>query len=205
MQKAFEELYESLDGVVDVRLLLPDIVRVLIENKESVISWIKSKEFKEKYGNHPYPPLFNPDNIDYREIPSELAWELNLPLPPYFEFLYLTSHGNGSTGMLNFLTKCNCDSIYCADIFDARSVYVSVYKEILNKASKSDKTLYLSIEDYVMRGDSQKYFALVPNKPALYLVRDPISTLKSHLGIKRPAGGGALFYLNLLTCCCDRE
>lgn len=194
-QRDFEELYEALDGVVEVTLLLPDIVRVLVNNKNLVVDWLKSKEFKERYANHPYPPLLNPENIDYKQISPELAWELNLPLPPYFNFLYLTSHGSGSTGMVSFLKKCNCSAIYCADIFDARSVYVSVYKEILEKASKGDENLFLFILDYVLRGDYQKYFALIPNKPALYLVRDPISALKSYLGMKRPAGGGAFFNL----------
>ena len=195
MQNAFEQLYEALDDVIDVRLLLPDIARVLINNKEAVVAWVKSKEFKDKYANHPYPPLLNPQSLNYQQISPELAWELNLPLPPYFDFLYLTSHGSGSTGMANFLKKCNCDNVYCADIFDAKSVYVSVYKEILAKANAGTKHLYLLISDYVMRGEFKKYFALVPSKPAFYLVRDPISVLKHYLAMKRSAGGGRYFNL----------
>lgn len=42
--------------------------------------WLNSKEFKEKYldTNHPYPPLLNPNDIDYEIIPAELVNPLNL-------------------------------------------------------------------------------------------------------------------------------
>ena len=71
--------------------------------------------------------------------------------------------------------------------------YISIYRQILNNAlNPKSKRTYLSIIDYVLRGDYKKYFALVPKKPAINLVRDPISILRSHLGIKRPAGGGFL-------------
>ena len=192
MQKAFAELYQALDKIINVSLLLPDVVRVLVAHKDFVLSWVESKEFQEKYANHPYPPLVNPQAIDYTQIPAEFAWELNLPLPPYFDFLFLASHGAGSSGFHKFLGRCGCLDFYYGGIEDARAAYVSIYQQILKNAlnpnSKSKHT-YLSIIDYVLRGDYKKYFALVPKKPAINLVRDPISILRSHLGIKRPAGG----------------
>lgn len=193
MQKTFEELYQALDKIIDVRTLLPDVVRVLVMHKDMVLAWLESQEFKEKYINHPYPPLLNPATINYDGIPAEFAWELNLPLPPYFDFLFLASHGAGGSGFHRFLEHCGCSGFYYGGIEDARAAYVSIYQQILKNAlnpnSKSKHT-YLSIIDYVLRGDYKKYFALVPKKPAINLVRDPISILRSHLGIKRLAGGG---------------
>lgn len=42
--------------------------------------WIESNEFKEKYldTNHSYPPLVNPDNINYELITADLIQYLNL-------------------------------------------------------------------------------------------------------------------------------
>ena len=57
MQRLFEELYESLEGAIDVSLFLPGAVKVLIDNKEAVVAWVKSKEFKDKYANHPLSTL----------------------------------------------------------------------------------------------------------------------------------------------------
>ena len=176
-----------------MRTLLPDVVRVLVMHKDMVLAWLESQEFKEKYINHPYPPLLNPATINYDGIPAEFAWELNLPLPPYFDFLLVRSHGAGGSGFHRFLEHCGCLDFYYGGIEDARATYVSIYQQILknalNKNSKSKYT-YLHIEDYVLRGDYKKYFALVPKKPAINLVRDPISILKHYLGTKRPTGAG---------------
>lgn len=198
MQKTFEELYQALDKIIDVRTLLPNVVRVLVMHKDMVLAWLESQEFKEKYINHPYPPLLNPATINYDGIPAEFAWELNLPLPPYFDFLFVAGHGAGGSGFHRFLEHCGCSGFYYGGIEDARAAYVSIYQQILknalNKNSKQKRT-YLMIPDYVIRGDYKKYFALVPKKPAINLVRDPISILRSHLGIKRLAGGGGIFSL----------
>lgn len=190
MKKAFEELYEALDGVIDVSVFLPGFVRMLIDNKDLIVSWVKSKEFKEKYANHPYPPLLNPNVINYQEIPTEFAWELNLPLPSFFDFLFLRSHGGGATGMNAFLEKCGHKLISASNIMDGREAYCEIYNQLIKN---SHQNLYVMLADYVMRGDSHKYFALIPNKPAFYLVRDPIGALKHYLSIKRPAGGGGYY------------
>ena len=192
MQRLFEELYESLEGAIDVSLFLPGAVKVLIDNKEAVVAWVKSKEFKDKYANHPYPPLLNPQSLNYQQISPELAWELNLPLPPYFDFLFLSSHGSGSTGMNTFLEKCGLKRVFSSSFSDAREAYCEIYQGILQNLGYK---CYVMLEDYVMRGEFKKYFALVPSKPAFYLVRDPISVLKHYLGMKRLRGGGHYFNL----------
>ncbi|EOV4956735.1 DUF2972 domain-containing protein, partial [Campylobacter jejuni] len=61
-----------------------------IQNFNLIEEWLLSNDFNEKYKkeNHPYPSLFDPkklndekEKINYKNIPAELAWEMNLPLP----------------------------------------------------------------------------------------------------------------------------
>ena len=69
-------------------------------------AWVESSEFKEKYinTNHPYPPLLNPDSIDYESISAELAWDINLPLPPKYKMFYLFAHTE--LGFINLEPQC---------------------------------------------------------------------------------------------------
>ncbi|MFQ6343083.1 sugar transferase, partial [Campylobacter sp. VTCC 70190] len=69
-----------------------------IQNFDLIEEWLLSNDFNEKYKkeNHPYPSLLNPkklndknESINYHNIPAELAWEMNLPLPENYEFIWL--------------------------------------------------------------------------------------------------------------------
>ena len=76
-------------------------------NKQSIIIWLESDDFRQYIEtNHPYPPLLNPKNIDYDSITPEIAWDLNLPLPNYYEFIVATRGGQGHYAFSKFLQKC---------------------------------------------------------------------------------------------------
>ena len=77
----FDILYEALKDIVDMGRFSPAIIKIMLDNLESILAWIESKEFKEKYANTSYPPLVNPANIDYMQTAPVYAWDLNLPLP----------------------------------------------------------------------------------------------------------------------------
>lgn len=71
-----------------------------------------SDDFNERYkkGSHPYPSLLDPkklndenEKINYKNIPAELAWEMNLPLPDRYEFVIFGSHGVGMKSVLAIL------------------------------------------------------------------------------------------------------
>ncbi|MBZ7969409.1 hypothetical protein H2254_07520, partial [Campylobacter sp. RM9759] len=62
----------------------------VIKNFNLIEEWLLSNDFNEKYKkeNHPYPSLLDPkklndekEEINYKTIPAQLAWEMNLPLP----------------------------------------------------------------------------------------------------------------------------
>ena len=128
----FEILYEALKDIVDMGRFSPAIIKIMLDNLESILVWIESKEFKEKYINAPYPPLVNPANINYMQTAPVYAWDLNLPLP-YVDIVFLRSHASGATGMNTFLQKCGGIQIYCENFYglDARGIYVDVYTKIL--------------------------------------------------------------------------
>ncbi|WP_414843435.1 hypothetical protein [Helicobacter hepaticus] len=79
---------------------------LIAKEYDNIKLWLTSQSFLEKYANHPYPPLLNPKKLDYTKIPAEVAWDLNLPLPPYYQFVFFGSHATGNRGLESFLRRC---------------------------------------------------------------------------------------------------
>ncbi|MCX2716271.1 DUF2972 domain-containing protein [Helicobacter sp. MIT 21-1697] len=176
---------------------------------EEINSWIESIEFKEQYleTNHPYPPMLNPKrlsarnsknkeqeslesksiveiqpypNLSYNNLSAQIAWDLNLPLPPYYQFVYWGSHGTGNTGLHTFLNYCGMSS--CCYERGGANIYKGYFKQIINHYNEQRKYIYLAIRIYI---EDEKFYALISNVPSLNLVRDPISMLKHYMGVKR--------------------
>ncbi|ELP8580008.1 DUF2972 domain-containing protein, partial [Campylobacter upsaliensis] len=170
--------YEALNEVIVLNMAF------VLEHFDEVSLWLNSKEFKEKYEdiNHPYPPLLNPDKLNdenyilnYEKIPANLAWEMNLPLPRRYEFVFWGSHGVGNFGLSTFLKKLNLNLVYYTCQQDSSIDYKNIYKELICK----DLTHYLSIRNFTT---NNKFFQLLPPQiSSLHLVRDPISVLKHHI------------------------
>ena len=66
----------------------------LITNLQNQIStWLESTKFKEQiigkdnqtYAALPYPPLLDPDSINYFTSEASICWRLNIPLPPFYD------------------------------------------------------------------------------------------------------------------------
>ena len=121
--------------------------------------WLNSKEFKEKYldTKHPYPPLLNPDSIDYEAIPAELAWEMNLPLPTYYDFLYISSGASGSAATFKFFLECK---VNIGDAVVCKNYYMQNYSRFLTH--KYEKNCLFSYCNYMhTQQDSLKYRSLL--------------------------------------------
>ncbi len=139
------ELYKAIDGKIDLRATRPDVIeKVLIPIKDSVIAWLNSNEFKAKYQNHPYAPMIDPSTVNYDNTQAELAWELNLPLPPYFDFAYISSHGQGSSGFWGFLKMLGSPNIGADAINDARSAYIISYNNLITHKKLRAKNKHIS-------------------------------------------------------------
>ena len=171
--------------------------------------WLNSQEFKEKYLNtkHPYPPLLNPEMLNdensplnYSNIPAEMAWELNLPLPNY-DFLCIASGAAGSGATWKFLQNCKVnvnDAISCKDL------YTINYNTFL--AHKDEKNCFFCYCYYILATqDSPKMISLFRKKPLFFIIRDPIERLQHAINHLTEWGHNGLYieYKNAINLTCD--
>ena len=142
--------------------------------------WLNSPEFKAKYldTKHPYPPLLNPDSVDYKSIPAELAWELNLPLPPNYDLIYFTNGASASAHICQFFIHCGL-KIFPHWIgtgkTDFKEKYILHYNLILSKINYFNVVIVCVFATH----DSKLFYLLSKSVPLLYIARDPISRMKS--------------------------
>ncbi|HEB9337434.1 TPA: DUF2972 domain-containing protein [Campylobacter coli] len=154
-----------------------------LENIEIICEWLNSKEFQENYTNHPYPPLLNPNYIDTDASRhcAELAWDLNLPLPKHYKFIYISPHGVGAAAFLRYLNEaCN---VFCLASwmlpYDAKERYCINYM-CLNDKNISDQAINISELNII---NLEKYLALLdPHSKVICGIRDPIGILKHNWG-----------------------
>ncbi|WP_300826840.1 DUF2972 domain-containing protein [Helicobacter sp. UBA3407] len=160
-------------------------------NKET--EWIKNEgELKECSANlqskeaeskdiQPYP------NLSYESISPELAWDLNLPLPPYYQFVYWGSHGSGSSGLTTFLEYCGMIQCPWKGVYggNGKESYLWYFDKLTQNNNNPD--IYLTIREFVK--SASKFYALVPYSKALLTARDPISNLKSFVQLIIPKEG----------------
>ncbi|EPH6199689.1 DUF2972 domain-containing protein, partial [Campylobacter jejuni] len=168
-----------------------------MQNFDLIEEWLLSDDFKEKYKkeNHPYPSLLDPkklndenEKINYHNIPAELAWEMNLPLPDRYEFMWFFSHGAGAFTLGQFfyhLFKINILDYFCGGDGDIR--YYKFYNKLLEL---KDKRNIITINDidpswYGNQHKRDKLFSSFQKiTPILFQIRDPIELIKHAYGRK---------------------
>ncbi|TNB55464.1 DUF2972 domain-containing protein, partial [Campylobacter helveticus] len=126
--------------------------------------------------------------LDYRLIPAEKAWEMNLPLPKNYKFLFWGSHGVGNTGIHTFLYQSGFTVYSCLADEGSKATYLYQYKGVISH--KKGENIYLSLIEYFNAAyydeDGDKLGSLYPDTPTLHQTRDPISSHKTHTTVKRP-------------------
>ncbi|EOH3838456.1 DUF2972 domain-containing protein, partial [Campylobacter jejuni] len=138
-----------------------------IQNFDLIEEWLLSDDFKERYKkeNHPYPSLLDPkklndknEKINYHNIPAELAWEMNLPLPRN-KIVYIGYGLSGNAAMLFYLSKYN----------KVTTNYMQSYNSnyIFNINYQFNKDILVNFK---------KIHLLYENK-AIVLTRDPIERI----------------------------
>ncbi|MFB1639905.1 DUF2972 domain-containing protein, partial [Campylobacter sp. MRC_CM3] len=137
------------------------------------------------------------EKINYTNIPAELAWEMNLPLPDNYEFVFLTGMLSGHSALISFFRKCelNCflHTTFCHMHYRYYDFYAFLQNKQFNVVAYSQFSLSYNMKDF------DKFFKLIDKKiPILFLVRDPISRLKT--GTNHPiANPNSIKDLNLNT------
>ena len=166
-----EFLREALNGFKSAKHLYKTF------HKESE-KWLNSQEFKEKYldTKHPFPPLLNPDKIDYNAIPAEIAWEWNLPLPPNYDFFYITNGSSASAATHRFLEECNLRSGLMKSPRCPKGVFMRHFDIFKMNTSNNIFACWSGILGYF---DSDFFIYRFTKKvPLLYVARDPIEKLQ---------------------------
>ncbi|WP_373447862.1 DUF2972 domain-containing protein [Campylobacter bilis] len=144
--------------------------------------WLLSNDFNEKYKkqNHPYPSLLDPkklndknETINYHNIAAELAWEMNLPLPENYEFVFLAGGLSGHGAMMSFFNDCNIRCLQ-QDLQTETKRYYGLYNFLQVKGYNIIRY------EQVLPCNYSKFFKLITKKvPIIFLVRDPIARLKT--------------------------
>ena len=133
--------------------------------------------------------------LKYRcfKLSAPIFYKYNLALPFKYRFVIVSSHGVGHNALVYFFANQN---IHCSNRY-LKSGYKR-YCEDFNMIGSLPCHSIISLSEHNFE-DYAKYTRLIQARvPALVLVRDPISTLKSYLNVAQPnknltycGGGGA--------------
>ncbi|TLD88682.1 DUF2972 domain-containing protein [Helicobacter sp. MIT 05-5294] len=199
-EKNISSLIASLNALEEtIKSMESQSKNFILEHYQEVLKWLQSKEFKESYldTNHPYPPLLNPNRLNkesqnpypalsYQNIPPEVAWEINLPLPKdRVLFVYWGGHGTGNTAFKCFMRRCGVLDHYCGNSKNAQETYKDLYCRILSCSEFKQYFGYLSIRNFIDTLEGAKYYALIPNLKSINLIRDPISSIRHYITMRR--------------------
>ncbi|EEU7561155.1 DUF2972 domain-containing protein, partial [Campylobacter jejuni] len=187
--KEFPRIKNILKIHQDYKAILDNIFHnfnYFIQNFDLIEEWLLSDDFNERYkkGSHPYPSLLDPkklndenEKINYKNIPAELAWEMNLPLPDGYKFVLIGGHGTGELAFQEMLSRCNVKILEKNIWYDnGLDRYKAFYGNL--KIKNNYITCIPIIECNFYQYD--KYLHMI-NKhvPAICLVRDPIKIMTS--------------------------
>lgn len=159
-----------------------------------IISWITSDKFNKLYKNSKYPPLIDPDIVEYENIDPELAWSLNLPLPKRYNFILLGYGQSGHSTMLGLLIKCNVAISNGGWTRNAKDVYRANYNLMLKETNQ------YKIANYVNYGilpidDEEKLLSLFDAKvPLMVMTSDPILRFKNWINHNQWCKEGHAYY-----------
>ncbi|EAJ6804378.1 DUF2972 domain-containing protein, partial [Campylobacter jejuni] len=191
--KEFSRIKKLLKTHQDYKAILDNIFNnfnYVLENFDLIEAWLLSDDFKQRYKeqNHPYPSLLNPqqlndknEKINYHNISAELAWQMNLPLPDNYEFVWLAAHAMGCAAFRIFLQRCGINTQWSGFIHGAQRYYLN-YNLLI---SNLDSYNILEIGEYVTfvdKDEEVKFFSTFSkNKKVLISYKDPLSMIRTIL------------------------
>lgn len=164
-------------------------IEIITKFKPHIEKWLQSDEFKENFSKKPYPPLLNPNNIDYKNSQALNCWVLNLPLPKYYDFVIFGAHCCGFHAAIpGFLLLCGAQGrsmvIREGDVNkNYKENYIRMFNELCRFQTLKEKGLiektYLQITDLIVEKDCVKFHKLIDASKALHVVKDPIEIMRS--------------------------
>lgn len=171
------------------------------QNENAAQKWLNSEDFL-LYAASPYPPVFDPRDINYAATSANYAWELNLPLPNFAKIIIWGGHNTNTLGWKSFFRLCDGEIIEFADELDGYKLYEKYYNALLEWNAKNTAQNETSIESNSKNTNknfciicvrkllppspnSDKFYALLPRGANICFVADPILELKAALTKQR--------------------
>ena len=121
--------------------------------------------------------------MDYDKISAKLAWELNLPLPPNYDFIFFSNGSSATALSILFLEQSSVRHIIG---YAPKDIYLAYY-DMLKQPSKQKTCLFFWSASANARlphfDENPKHFlySLSKKVPMLHIARDPIGRLRHHL------------------------
>ncbi len=114
-----------------------------------------------------------------------MTWKCKATIPKNYDFIYLASHSVGHNAMLSFLMRCGvCLNWHYAQ--SGKERFMDIYKMLIIQKCKgflAKNHNVIAISEFGF-ADKEEFCARFTKKtPILFLVRDPISMLKSIINI----------------------
>ncbi|EOJ9115173.1 hypothetical protein ACM5TE_001779, partial [Campylobacter jejuni] len=131
--------------------------------------------------NHPYPSLLDPkklndenEKINYKNIPAELAWEMNLPLPDNYKLVWLIHPATASIAIEFFLRLIEI-KFFLNPWIPAKKNYSGNY--LFLRKSFGIIVLFSNYD-----GENIKFLYLIQGCKTIFTcTRDPISLIRHFL------------------------
>ncbi|MHB71410.1 hypothetical protein EBI20_09180, partial [Campylobacter jejuni] len=187
--KNFNKIENILKTHKDYQAIIDNIFHnfdYVLKHLDLIQEWLLSDDFYQRYKkeNHPYPSLLDPkklndenEEINYNNIPAELAWEMNLPLPDRYKFVLVAPHSNGQNALRRFLEYTDLNKYFYKMHSDGLVRYKAIYYA---------NNTYISCTEINFKYSDKFYNMIQNNVGIVRLVRDPISTIKSVVTTFRP-------------------
>ncbi|MEB2823565.1 DUF2972 domain-containing protein, partial [Campylobacter upsaliensis] len=185
--KEFKEKYEDINHPYPP-ILNPNILNELLliecDDKQNLKRNLKQQALKLSKEALAYINA----NLDYRLIPAEMAWEMNLPLPRRYEFIHLSTFGSAYAAMQSMYSWCGVNVLCLWNPNDAKDTYLHHYARLM---CSKEKPCCIYLDGFNLQVLHQiKFFKLIDAPVSMVaVVRDPLARLKpliNHLSGCRP-------------------
>ena len=122
-------------------------------------------------------------NLSYESIPASLAWDLNLPLVGGYDLIFIGRGVSGHAALWRYLSLCGI-SVKAIREGDQKAMFLPLYPR------DSAENTCIALITWWNHNRLKQASLLDKNVPVIFLVRDPISRLKSAMNHGNGIGNG---------------
>ncbi|EPU1614476.1 DUF2972 domain-containing protein [Campylobacter coli] len=181
----FDAIKDILQTHKDYKSILENIFhnfKFFLANLTLIKEWLLSDDFYSRYKDekHPYPSLLDPkklntdsEEINYKNISAKLAWEMNLPIPPNYDFIWLLHSATGNMALILFLKLLKIE-YYLNPWIPPEESYKNMFDFYSENREKSAVMFFSRFDQ-----GYEKIMYLVQKEVDVFIVvRDPISLIR---------------------------